>query len=99
MSKYKTQQYVSDELNKIWNQTRECEAYSLGIANGWYQFYRYYKDEVGEDIANKSFKSILNGTNKYSEHFRKLVELDVEPDSEVDEIMNNLKECLDNKSK
>ena len=91
----KFSQYISDELNKIWEQTREREAYALGIASGYYQFYKYYKSEFGEDTANKCFKSVLNGTDKYSEHFRKLVELDCEKDSEVDEIMNKLKEYLD----
>jgi len=95
MSNNKTQQYVSDKLNEIIEQTREFEAYTLGVANGYYQFYQYYKSEFGEDVANKSFKSFLNGTNKCNKHFRKLIELGSEKDSDINEIMNKLKECLD----
>jgi len=99
MSKSKTERYVYDELNKIITQTREWQAYELGIASGYYQFYKYYKDECGEDTANKSFKTFISGTDKCNEYFRNLVKFDNEIDSEAEEIMNKLKECLDKKNR
>jgi hypothetical protein len=93
MKQRKSEEYVIDMMNEIWRESREYKAHCLGYAQGFYQFYKYYKDENGAESANKSFKSILESTEQCGEYFRKLVELDAPTDVDMNQLQAD-KTCL-----
>jgi hypothetical protein len=93
MSSNKSEKFVTDTLNMMLNETREYQAFALGLAYGYYQLYKNMISEYGKEITDHSFESTLTGTEKYNEYFKKLVELDMEKDSAVEELMFRIMEA------
>jgi DNA-binding ferritin-like protein len=86
----KVNDFINKEYSDIIAQTREMRAFNLGTANGYYQLYKYIKDEIGKDSANKCFKSCFEATDEVSKYFTKMIELSEEQDKETEDIKNDI---------
>lgn len=91
----KISKYIQEEFNNIIKESREYQAYELGLSIGNYAFYKYVVFEYGIEVAEKMFEEYLNGDNKYNEYFRKLIEIDKENEEDMSvlerrEIFNKL---------
>lgn len=76
----KTSNFIANEFDTIIKDSREYRAFELGTASGCFNLYSYIKKEDGIESAKKSFKFILEGTDRASEYFRELIKIDDEQD-------------------
>ena len=91
MSEYKVKDYISKKFNDIYKKEPTVQAYNLGIAVGMLELYKEYKRQLGEDVANKCYKHILDGTEEYNVIFRTMVGLyNEESNSKVERIIENI---------
>lgn len=79
----KVSRFISKEFDTIIRDSREYRAYELGVASGYFQLYKYIITDLGEEQAQRSFESFITGEDRISEYFKKLIELDSEPLSEM----------------
>jgi len=85
MSKVKVSDFISKEFETIIKDSREYRAYELGVAGGYFQLYSYIKEESGIEFAKNLFKAFIDEDSRTCEYFRKLIELDEEPMTEIEE--------------
>jgi hypothetical protein len=85
----KVSNFIDKEFNTIIKDSREYKSYELGVASGYFNLYYYIKMSDGVEVAKETFKSFIEGTDRASEYFRKLIEIDDEPSTKID--ANNLK--------
>lgn len=78
----KVSRIINDELNSIIEETREYKSFALGLAYGNYSLYKNAVREFGVDQAKKCFSGFLEGADKTSEYFRKLIREDDAVDEE-----------------
>lgn len=88
----KTNDFISKEFDTIIKDSREYRAYDLGMASGYFQLYKYIKSDVGEEKTNEQFKLFMEGTERMYEYFRKLVEIDKQPSTEAEILIEKINE-------
>lgn len=86
----KVSRYISKEFDSIIKDSREYRAYELGVAYGYYHLYEYIQSENGVKAAKNSFKVFIERDDKIGEYFRKLIEIDEEPNSKVDDMLDKM---------
>lgn len=84
----KVNDFITKDFNEIIKDSREYRSYELGIAYGFFQLYSHIKHEDGVDYAKKVFKVYTEGTDRYNEYFRKLIEIDDSEDAKKGEYKN-----------
>ena len=72
----KIDEYVRNAFSDIIEDSSEAKAYMLGVAYGYLQFYRFFKSKYDKDVLSKTFGAIVRGTDEFSAHFRKLIEIE-----------------------
>ncbi len=70
------QDFIAKEFTSIIQDSREYRAYELGMAVGYFQLYCNIKQDQGEKIAKNIFEDFFNGTERFHEYFKKIVEID-----------------------
>ena len=91
MSKYKVNDYINKKLNDIYKKEPTVQAYNLGVAVGMLELYKSSKREFGEEVTNKIFKSILDGTEEFNVIFRTLVGLyNEETNSKIERMIESI---------
>ena len=88
----KISDFICKEFDTIIKDSREYRAYELGMANGFFELYRYIKIDIGIDKAKEQFKYFIQGKERVSEYFNRLIEIDEEPVPEWEEKMERYKE-------
>lgn len=88
----KTSNFVTKEFDTIIKDSREYRAYELGVASGCFNLYSYIKKAEGVENAKKAFEHIFDGSDRTSEYFRKLIELDEEPLTEKEKLIFEFQE-------
>lgn len=88
----KTSDFIIKEFDTIIKDSREYRAYELGVANGFFELYKYIVLDMGEEKAIEFFQHFIEGKDKVSEYFNKLIELDKEPLTDVEKKIEKLKE-------
>jgi len=88
----RTSDFIYREFNTIIKDSREHRAYELGMANGFFELYKYIKTDIGVDKAKEQFKYFIQGKERVSEYFNRLIEIDEEPITEWEEKMEKFKE-------
>ena len=78
--------FVAKEFDGIMEESREYRAFQLGMANGIYQLYKYFKTDFGKEKANEAFKTFFYGTDNVCAYFRKMIELSEESNTETDSL-------------
>ena len=72
----KIDDYVRNAFSDIIEDSSEAKAYMLGVAYGYLQFYRFFKSKYDKDVLSKTFDAIVRGTDEFSAHFKKLIEIE-----------------------
>lgn len=91
MSKYKVNKYVQDKWNGIIENTPMNKAYVLGYSQGCFVAYKHVEKFYGEEIADKVWEDVLNGTDEVSITFADLVRLDSDnSNSKVENMIETL---------
>jgi len=90
----KVSNFIAKEFDTIIKDSREYRAYELGVAGGYFHLYSYIKEESGIDFAKNSFKAFINEDSRTCEYFRKLIELDEEPMTELEEKIERYRDKL-----
>jgi len=90
----KISKFICKEFDTIIKDSREYRAYELGMANGFFELYRYIKIDIGIDKAKEQFKYFIQGKERVSEYFNRLIEIDEEPVNEWEEKIERYKELI-----
>jgi len=88
----KISNFICKEFDTIIKDSREYRAYELGMANGFFELYRYIKTDIRVDKAKEQFKYFIQGKERVSEYFNRLIEIDEKPITEWEEKMEKFKE-------
>ena len=80
----KQEAYSNSLWEEIIRNSNEVKAFSLGVANTYYQFYKYYKTIYDETELAKLFKSAFEGNEMFNVYFRKYIEFDETPMQNTD---------------
>jgi len=88
----RTSDFICKEFDTIIKDSREYRAYELGMANGFFELYRYIKTDIGVDKAKEQFKYFIQGKERVYEYFNRLIEIDEEPVTEWEEKIERYKE-------
>lgn len=90
----KISKYIQEEFNNIIKDSREYQAYELGLSIGNYGFYKYIVAEYGIEVAEKMFEEYLCGNNNYNKYFRKLIEIDKENEGKDISVLEKKRELF-----
>lgn len=95
MSNYKVSKFIQSEFDRIIKDSREYRAFELGVAYGNFGLFKYVKSNMDEEKAKEIFKDCINGKDRISEYFNKLIELDKEQNTETEELIEKLNKHYD----
>lgn len=91
----KISNFITKEFNTIIKDSREYRAYELGVASGYFGLYEYIKIEIGVNKAKEIFKDVIKGEERVNEYFNKLIELDDQPKTKLEVVIESYKEVKD----